>query len=64
MRRCLLLLRHITLLSRRDLVYFCFGAHNTMSDGEEVFYISTPSADLWSTLEKLHSLARREMVTV
>jgi nickel-dependent lactate racemase len=36
---------------------------NTMPDGEEVFYISTPSAGLWSTLEKLHNPARREMVT-
>ncbi len=36
---------------------------NTMADGEEVFYISTPSAGLWSTLEKLNSPARREMVT-
>ncbi|OYN90439.1 nickel-dependent putative hexonate epimerase [Parenemella sanctibonifatiensis] len=26
---------------------------NTMPDGEEVFYISTPSAGLWSTREKL-----------
>ena len=26
---------------------------NTMPDGEEVFYISTPSAGLWSTQEKL-----------
>ena len=27
---------------------------NTMPDGEEVFYISTPSAGLWSTRERLH----------
>lgn len=27
---------------------------NTMPDGEEVFYISTPSAGLWSTKAKLH----------
>jgi len=26
---------------------------NTMPDGEEIFYISTPSAGLWSTREKL-----------
>ncbi len=26
---------------------------NTMPDGEEIFYISTPSAGLWSTKEKL-----------
>ncbi len=26
---------------------------NTMPDGEEIFYISTPSAGLWSTTEKL-----------
>jgi nickel-dependent lactate racemase len=36
---------------------------NTMPDGEEVFYISTPSAGLWSTKAKLDSPARREMVT-
>jgi nickel-dependent lactate racemase len=35
---------------------------NTMPDGEEVFYISTPSAGLWSTKTKLDSPARREMV--
>lgn len=28
---------------------------NTMPDGEEVYYISTPSAGLWSTAEKLGS---------
>ncbi len=27
---------------------------NEMPDGEEVYYISTPSAGLWSTAEKLH----------
>src|SRR6202042_3218285 len=26
---------------------------NTMPDGEEIFFISTPSAGLWSTKEKL-----------
>jgi hypothetical protein len=26
---------------------------NTMSDGEEVYFISTPSAGLWATREKL-----------
>jgi nickel-dependent lactate racemase len=36
---------------------------NTMPDGEEVFYISTPSAGLWSTKAKLNDPARREMVT-
>lgn len=35
---------------------------NTMPDGEEVFYISTPSAGLWSTKAKLHNPARRELV--
>jgi hypothetical protein len=35
---------------------------NTMPDGEEVFYISTPSAGLWSTKAKLENPARREMV--
>lgn len=37
---------------------------NTMPDGEEVFYISTPSAGLWSTKAKLNDPARRELVTV
>lgn len=27
---------------------------NTLSDGEEVYFISTPSAGLWATKEKLH----------
>jgi len=26
---------------------------NTMPDGEEIFYISTPSAGLWSTKARL-----------
>jgi nickel-dependent lactate racemase len=34
---------------------------NTMPDGEEVFYISTPSAGLWSTVEKLSSPSRRDL---
>ncbi len=34
---------------------------NTMPDGEEVFYISTPSAGLWSTKAKLENPARREL---
>ncbi|MEE6282081.1 lactate racemase domain-containing protein [Georgenia sunbinii] len=33
---------------------------NTMPDGEEVFYISTPSAGLWSTKEKLDQRATHE----
>lgn len=37
---------------------------NTMPDGEEVFYISTPSAGLWSTTEKLNSASRRELANV
>ena len=28
---------------------------NTMPDGEEVYFISTPSAGLWSTKEKLEN---------
>ena len=32
---------------------------NTMPDGEEVFYISTPSAGLWATKAKLDDPARR-----
>ncbi len=35
---------------------------NMMPDGEEVFYISTPSAGLWSTEAKLNNPARRELV--
>jgi nickel-dependent lactate racemase len=34
---------------------------NTMPDGEEVFYISTPSAGLWSTEEKLMSPTRKDL---
>ncbi|MFC6644552.1 nickel-dependent lactate racemase [Granulicella cerasi] len=34
---------------------------NTMPDGEEIFYISTPSAGLWSTREKLLSPTRRDL---
>jgi hypothetical protein len=37
---------------------------NTMPDGEEVFYISTPSAGLWSTKAKLDNPARREGLAV
>jgi len=33
---------------------------NTMPDGEEVFYISTPSAGLWSTQAKLDNPDRRD----
>ena len=35
---------------------------NTMPDGEEIFYISTPSAGLWATEVKLNNPARRELV--
>jgi nickel-dependent lactate racemase len=34
---------------------------NTMPDGEEVFYISTPSAGLWTTKAKLNAPQRREI---
>jgi len=34
---------------------------NTMPDGEEVFYISTPSAGLWTTREKLDNPTRRDL---
>jgi nickel-dependent lactate racemase len=34
---------------------------NTMPDGEEVFYISTPSAGLWATKAKLDNPARRDL---
>jgi nickel-dependent lactate racemase len=33
---------------------------NTMPDGEEVFYISTPSAGLWTTDAKLNNPSRRD----
>ena len=33
---------------------------NTMPDGEEVFYISTPSAGLWTTHAKLNNPSRRD----
>ncbi len=36
---------------------------NTMPDGEEVFYISTPSAGLWATEAKLNNPARKELAT-
>ena len=36
---------------------------NTMPDGEEVYYISTPSAGLWATDAKLNNASRRELVT-
>ena len=36
---------------------------NIMPDGEEVFYISTPSAGLWATEAKLNNPARRELAT-
>ncbi|MHB1290049.1 nickel-dependent putative hexonate epimerase [Georgenia sp.] len=34
---------------------------NTMPDGEEVYYISTPSAGLWATREKLAQRAGHEL---
>ena len=34
---------------------------NTMEDGEEVYYISTPSAGLWSTREKLEQRGGHEL---
>jgi nickel-dependent lactate racemase len=34
---------------------------NTMPDGEEIFYISTPSAGLWATEAKLNNPARRDL---
>ena len=34
---------------------------NTMPDGEEVFFISTPSAGLWSTRDKLNQASRRDL---
>jgi nickel-dependent lactate racemase len=37
---------------------------NTMPDGEEVFYISTPSAGLWATREKIDNPNRRDLSVV
>ncbi len=37
---------------------------NTMPDGEEAYYISTPSAGLWATEAKLNNPARRDLVGV
>jgi len=34
---------------------------NTMPDGEEVFYISTPSAGLWATEAKINNPSRRDL---
>ena len=34
---------------------------NTMPDGEEVFYISSPSAGLWATKEKLANPSRKDL---
>lgn len=34
---------------------------NTMADGERIYFISTPSAGLWSTRERLDSRAGHEM---
>jgi hypothetical protein len=36
---------------------------NTMPDGEEVYYISTPSAGLWATDAKLNSPTRRDLAS-
>lgn len=36
---------------------------NTMPDGEEVFYISTPSAGLWATRERLDDPSRRDLAS-
>ena len=41
-------------LSRYDPAKLKTG-FNTMPDGEEIYFISTPSAGLWSTKEKLES---------
>lgn len=35
---------------------------NTMPDGEEVFFISTPSASLWATCEKLFNRTNHEQL--
>jgi len=35
---------------------------NTMPSGEQVYYISTPSAGLWSTKAMLTNPSRRDLV--
>jgi nickel-dependent lactate racemase len=50
----------VAMLERYDPTIMKEG-WNTMSDGEEVFYISTPSAGLWSTEAKLLDPARRDL---
>ncbi|MDU0967748.1 MAG: lactate racemase domain-containing protein [Actinomycetaceae bacterium] len=35
---------------------------NTMPDGEEVYYISTPSAGLWASRDKLEARAKHELM--
>jgi hypothetical protein len=43
-------------LARYPIARLREGA-STMPDGEEIFFIPTPSAGLWSTHEKLHNRA-------
>ncbi len=49
-----------TMLQRYDPAVMKEG-WNTMPDGEEVFYISTPSAGLWATREKIDNPSRRDL---
>ena len=49
-------------LRRYDPTFMKEGWNN-MPDGEEVFYISTPSAGLWATEAKLNDPARKELAT-
>ena len=53
----------LTEAQRRYDPAFMKEGWNTMPDGEEVFYISTPSAGLWATEAKLNDPARRELAT-
>ena len=53
----------LTEAQRRYDPSFMKEGWNTMPDGEEVFYISTPSAGLWATEAKLNDPARRELAT-
>ena len=53
----------LTEAQRRYDPSFMKEGWNTMPDGEEIFYISTPSAGLWATEAKLNDPARRELAT-
>lgn len=51
-----------TMLARYNPAHMQEGV-NIMPDGEEVFYIGTPSAGLWSTRDRLANESRLELAT-